>query len=555
MDEIESFLKPLRALRQEELMLRLWQSGRELFHSNVLAYLIESPRFGDQLLQYLWGERCHNYHVRALREYNGIDLLVIMLPNAPEALEPDSKAYWSWLASNVDDRERPRILAIENKFKSLPDAAQLQHYSEKLHQYTATFARPPGWYRDLFHDGDDPGEKQDRETRQPYLSAQVRKVILTPTPMEGMAVRIPITYEVAHGMKQRRKLKTGPDEKTDTWTSKNWQDIANLMVTERCGCARSSDRSEPSSESSHRCVRDAEDGYIAQAGHASGRYGLEELFVMSYGSVVQAGTRLQSLVRERSAGPKGFAGLDALRSHIKPLGLTDFVEKWRYAFLTQMVQDCLARTSWERMQIKVQTSRGYEWQFRRSSPHAPDVVAIVGTFFSRGTGGTDIGLFAVGRSQVGMAIQLQGNTLKLMFAHAGKESEKRQRRATCASLRMLLLRGEHLRRAFGTTDLQVDQLGCYTQEVGVFVRRESHDAGSLLALEKARGRLLYAKTQVWNNDKTDSGSPTVGVWGDLSAQAIATELVKLVHEVTHHWAAINHSIRSALNDERGAVDA
>jgi hypothetical protein len=554
MDEIESFLKPLRAFRQEELMLRLWQSGRELFHSNVLAYLIESPRFGGRLLQYLWGERCDDYHVRALREYNGIDLLVIMLPRSSEASEPDSKIYWSWLTSNFDDKQRPRILAIENKFKSLPDAAQLHHYSEKLHRDTVTFARSPGWYRDLFHDGDAPGEKKEYETHQPYLAAQVQKVILTPTPMERMEVQIRVTYDVAHGQKQRRKLPTGPEERTDVWMSKNWHDIADLLVTGTSGDTRTADRAEPSNLIGPWTVRSPGNGQITQSEPSKGRSELEELFVDSYRSVLQAGTLLQSLIRERSAGPRAFAEFDALRTHIRPLGLTDYVEKWRYAFLTQMVRDRLATIPWEKVQIKVQASRGYEWQFRKPNPDAPDVVGIVGTFFSRGTGGTDIGLFPVGQSQVGVAIQLQGNTLKLMFAYAREAAEERQRLATCAAMRVLLLRDGPLRRAFDISDVQADELGCYTQQVGDCVRDEPNAAGSLLALERAHGRLLYAKTQVWYHEKGDPKNPIVGVWSNVSAQAIADELVELVREVTDNWAAVNQVIRSALQDEGGAVD-
>lgn len=40
----------------DPLMLRLWQSGREIFQSNTLAFLIEKAQYGSCLLETLTGD-------------------------------------------------------------------------------------------------------------------------------------------------------------------------------------------------------------------------------------------------------------------------------------------------------------------------------------------------------------------------------------------------------------------------------------------------------------------------------------------------------------------
>jgi hypothetical protein len=69
----------IRAIsKADPLMLRLWQPGREVFHSNTLPCLIKHPAQGDRLLESLNGDGSWiSYEVRCLREKLNLDVIVI----------------------------------------------------------------------------------------------------------------------------------------------------------------------------------------------------------------------------------------------------------------------------------------------------------------------------------------------------------------------------------------------------------------------------------------------------------------------------------------------
>ena len=145
-------MKPFRQYFEESdpLVLRLWQSGRELFHSNVLAYLIDDQRgtradtakdnktvssstHADCVLGAITGEpNWKGFHLGVLREKSRIDLLVIALPCIADPVDEGEvlqESYWTELKSS---QRELRLVVIENKFKSLPDLGQLRRYNRKF---------------------------------------------------------------------------------------------------------------------------------------------------------------------------------------------------------------------------------------------------------------------------------------------------------------------------------------------------------------------------------------------------------------------------------------
>lgn len=478
----------LKNVREEGLVLRLWQSGRELFHSNVLAYLLESPHFSAGLLQYLWGDDCSGFHVRALREQNGLDLLVLMLPVAPGAvhLVPEQQGYWDWLTSNLEPKTQARLLAIENKFKSLPDAAQLQGYSEALHDGTDPIARKPGWYLDHVW-GAKPKDVFGGK-RLPWLVSESKKVILTPSPRLSISVPVRITHSATTGLQNRSAVPLTHIQ--DDWVSRAWSDIARKIgaLAPRVG-------------------------------------GLEGSFIASYSRLLGAAIGLQQQILSHCEGKLPFAALDSARESAKRLRLADFVEKWRYESLTESVRARLAASGWEKNQV-VRNARGLESQFRLPGPVA--AVGVVGTFFSRGSGGTDIAIFHPNSPGFAIEVQLQGNTLKVMVALASG-TESLQRDAVVAGIQALTKVSARIADVVAVLPTSED-LGSYTQVVGLTVRTDDKHPDHVNVLRED-GRLLYARSTMWR----EIDSKSVGSWASLSTQQVAQRVADIAVDVAKYW--------------------
>lgn len=507
----DGFISALRRISDEALVLRLWHSGRELFHSNVLAYLLESEAYGPRLLEYLWGDSCSNYHVRALREQNGIDLLVLMLPIAPDrALDPKERAYWSWLALNAQSQPTARVLAIENKFKSLPDPAQLQGYGEALHNATDVFARKLVWYSERFQDAEDVQELLENDAR-PYLVSDMRKVILTPADTVDVSVPLEVSHTVSTGARARKRLNVNgaANKIQDCWQAKSWRTIA-----ERLG------------------ANPAPVGGVQQD--------LESQFVQSYRRSLESASAFQQELQLYCDGPSAFAELDLLRRRCDALRLTDFLEKWRYEILTRKVRAELVRGGWNHPQL-VRNGRGKEAHFRVGLGERSGT-AIVGTFFSRGSGGTDIGLLQAGQAQFAAEVQLQGATLKLMFAFPGpEENEPQQQAATLSAVRALVALNGPISRVF-TVPVDVNALGRYVQEVSITA---SAPIGSppTVEIQRVNGRLLYARASVWT--RTNGGA--TGPWSGLSCDQVAAEIASIALEFAGHWDLVRQAAEVHLS--------
>ena len=142
-------VKQLISNEIEKMVYRLWLSGRELFHSNMLSYLFEETDLGlgAEITNYFLKlgqpaleeqgqsdpivtrcDRCKNqsHEIRVIREYLNLDLIVLV---------KSSKCFCACEGNNSDSSELASdcyFLVIENKFKSLPDNSQLNRYDTKI---------------------------------------------------------------------------------------------------------------------------------------------------------------------------------------------------------------------------------------------------------------------------------------------------------------------------------------------------------------------------------------------------------------------------------------
>ena len=113
------------------------QSNRELFHSNFLAWLLETGTVEDSKIDVTniinfftpkgTGTKGLELY-KVLREKAKLDLLLIF--TTPDIIEKLKKSETALLTK--DEINSFKFVVIENKFKSVPSADQLKKYSEKL---------------------------------------------------------------------------------------------------------------------------------------------------------------------------------------------------------------------------------------------------------------------------------------------------------------------------------------------------------------------------------------------------------------------------------------
>lgn len=127
LEDLGSYAK---SSRDRAMMFWLWQSGRELFHSNMFAFLLEDDIYGATVANALAGQNIvsinngnPSHEIRVLREKLNLDLIALL-----QAKNPKDDCY---------------VIAVENKFKSIPDVAQLRKYDGKLEeQFPADTTQP-----------------------------------------------------------------------------------------------------------------------------------------------------------------------------------------------------------------------------------------------------------------------------------------------------------------------------------------------------------------------------------------------------------------------------
>ncbi|KQS00740.1 hypothetical protein ASG12_07725 [Williamsia sp. Leaf354] len=118
-DEIRSSVASLAEQISDEPLARIMFGGRELFHSNLLAWFCETmparaTAVFDDLLQRVGSPVSESARITVRREWQHMDLVI------------------EW------DGDERRPVVIENKVFSLPDVAQLDRYAIEIR-------KAPGW--------------------------------------------------------------------------------------------------------------------------------------------------------------------------------------------------------------------------------------------------------------------------------------------------------------------------------------------------------------------------------------------------------------------------
>lgn len=337
--------------RADPLMLRLWQSGREIFHSNTLAFLIGDAKYGPCLLQQLTGDSgWNNYEVRTLREKWQLDILVIARkkPAHPSSPEP--------CAGNAGQVEAAfddwRIVVIENKFKSLPDRGQLMRYTKKLdEQFAQTTPGNEGcngqrsagamllcelWRADSVDQADEPAERQPSGTddahddenttaehtghaggsgktlsnRQKVVGTLYR-VVLQPT--LANAPPTPCSSEPCGGCAAASTdcVEIDLSGTTGTLLTRNWRAVSyeDLLTCLPSPAARSASGSSSPT--------------------------LTSLFIPAYRDLVDQTCNLHRTLHQYLQGKNSFADAVQLEAGARALGIWDFIDKWRYGWLAE----------------------------------------------------------------------------------------------------------------------------------------------------------------------------------------------------------------------------
>lgn len=540
----------------DPLMVRLWQSGRELFHSNVLAYLLEDQRnstnpaalpagdstsapYANCTLEALTGESAwENFHVAVLREKLNMDLIVIALPRLqyPKCIgETLTQQYWARLAGSEKEW---RLIAIENKFKSLPEAGQLRRYTGKILNNLST----PGRLRKLGLDdlqkhcgnpvqiGDAPakslrtilrwwlesqGLNDEGEEEQEPGAGQTRQAVNRETGAGAADEEVGPSATVP-------KISASSGSKGRLWRAYLQPSISRVSANTKSAAVEKTAATHFTTLGSTgwkgvsyqdllRCIP-------TEAGAE-----LATQFIAGYRIVCQGACEFHEQMVEElrplpPAAPAPFSSFDAIRDQAKPFRLVDFVDKWRYSLLETAIAEKLASRSY----FVSHGAPNLQPFLRRSSSGkgaepAPSCIgrlevengrkAWVETYasFSRGTGMSGANLYPYDESPDGaktplpfnLGVQLQGGRLKLFVGFAGKLPEGDTRERT----RLIDEGAEVLKRLWdcrGEIDWNVDEqtgllkVGTYggNQKVSLLDLN-----GSTLRVQD--GRLIYYFADLW----------------------------------------------------------
>ena len=130
----------LQAELKKSPMFNLSLSSKELFHSNMLAWIAEDEDTKDLFVEILklfgveeakaqdFAEKIRKDEYMVLREYKNFDLCICKKESASNTV----KGY----------KEGQILLVLENKFKSIPYKAQLEKYQQKAYNLNKKKAYP-----------------------------------------------------------------------------------------------------------------------------------------------------------------------------------------------------------------------------------------------------------------------------------------------------------------------------------------------------------------------------------------------------------------------------
>ena len=145
MCEVSKTVKDVVDKLRNNPVFRMSLASKELFHSNMLAWLLESCDSDDNLLSeiakalaklFMPKQDSENGYkvLTVLREKSHLDLIIVFLPDNEDFKSHD----WTEIEdvfqnSGSDDQDlleklqkNCRFVVVENKFKSIPDKEQLK---------------------------------------------------------------------------------------------------------------------------------------------------------------------------------------------------------------------------------------------------------------------------------------------------------------------------------------------------------------------------------------------------------------------------------------------
>ncbi|HZW13916.1 MAG TPA: hypothetical protein VFF81_12090 [Noviherbaspirillum sp.] len=554
-------ISPLAAIATDKLMLRLWQSGRELFHSNMLAYLIEHQEHGSRLLDYLvplpkavlastqendsgWVSR---FHLRVRREYMHLDLWIIALPRldqGDEDLSPDTDEYWIKWATRLEARGSESIpwqlIVVENKFKSLPRWDQLKEYSAKIAREEHSLS----WVRNEWMNADSDSTEQEGEpaeakedeadTDGSWESQKVRHhcqaIILQPIAAESApdahdasGANQDNEQEWAKIITDAQSTKRVPKRAEISWKLKTWNEIARRIATAE----------PPASGERH------------EAQPPVCRNGLETEFVAAYQKMLLHSCALLEEVRTNVQ--TNFAAVDRLRQQAFPLRLHDLVDKWRFEWLAEQVKTKIGATDHNRVVAtkgKNTKVEGFEITPACDTTQSSKSFWIqIHAFFSRGTGGIDLNIHCLTHPrEITLGLQLQGNLLKVYLTQpiAGDEARSAAVPVVNKMIDVLNEKLAHLR--LSAVDRDGDALGRYHQSVHFISARSSVAAQQkTVQLSTKAGSFFYLKKVVWTTDalaaavRAPDVLPQEYLWQGRPASSIADDLCTMVNALLENW--------------------
>lgn len=134
----EEIIKTLNLLK-ESPAFAMSRGGRELFHTNFLAFILEQTttesnkeeygqRVKKNLLFRIFGKQNLPKNVKVFREKLNLDLIIIPIDDIPKLFE---EQYNIGSQSDTIDKEL-KVVVIEAKLKSIPTTKQLKKYSDAL---------------------------------------------------------------------------------------------------------------------------------------------------------------------------------------------------------------------------------------------------------------------------------------------------------------------------------------------------------------------------------------------------------------------------------------
>ena len=124
--------------------------GKELFHSNMLAWLL--MRDGNKQIKNFFGIEENEVVLNVFRERKNLDLIIVyanktVIGNIEQKTgkeefdDPDSYLLGDESRKKHSCFDKLKFIIIENKFKSIPEKTQLEEYSKKLKSNTQIIYR------------------------------------------------------------------------------------------------------------------------------------------------------------------------------------------------------------------------------------------------------------------------------------------------------------------------------------------------------------------------------------------------------------------------------